>query len=268
MHIPIQAKAEKIEKYKAKAQALGLDQQEPFAEGEPFPMEHKAHQRVKRRLLQSDPVYAAMIECMDDNIGRLMDALEAVGEADNTIVMFTSDNGGLATAEGSPTCNAPLAEGKGWMYDGGTREPLIVRWPGVVEAGRVVNNPVTSPDFYPTILDACGLALLPDQHCDGVSFLPVLKGDSSHDRGPLFWHYPHYGNQGGTPGASIRSGDFKLIQFFEDNHIELYDLANDIGEEHDLSATRPDDAADLLGQLTAWQASVNAQIPLPNPDWE
>ena len=130
VHTPIQAKPEKVAKYEAKAAALGLDKIEPFAEGEPFPCDHKRDLRIRRRLLQSDPVYAAMIESLDENIGRLLGALEAAGEAENTMVIFTSDNGGLATAEGSPTCNAPLAEGKGWMYEGGTREPLLVALAG------------------------------------------------------------------------------------------------------------------------------------------
>ena len=125
----------------------------PLPKGEYFPCEHKKDQRVKRRLIQSDPVYAAMIESLDENLGRLFNLLDALGETDNTVVFFTSDNGGLATSERSPTCNAPLAEGKGWMYEGGTREPLLVRWPGQVAAGSTCPVPVTSPDFYPTILE-------------------------------------------------------------------------------------------------------------------
>jgi len=129
VHVPIQAKREKTEKFAAKARAAGLDTLETFREGDVFPCEHKKDKRIMRRLVQSDPAYAAMIESVDENIGRLLAAVEEAGQAENTVVIFTSDNGGLATAEGSPTCNAPLAEGKGWMYEGGTREPLIVRWP-------------------------------------------------------------------------------------------------------------------------------------------
>ncbi len=207
VHIPIEAKPEKIKKYQAKARSMGLDKVKPFEEGDFFPTEHKKHLRIKRRLVQSDPAYAAMIESLDENIGRLLQAIDEAGEADNSIIIFTSDNGGLATAEGSPTCNAPLAEGKGWMYEGGTREPLIVHWPGITKPGQEDDTPVTSPDFYPTILEMAGLESRPEQHVDGVSLAPLLKGEGSPGRDSIFWHYPHYGNQGGTPGSSIRMGE-------------------------------------------------------------
>ena len=268
VHTPIEAKAEKIRKYEEKAVAMGLDKVQTFAEGDFFPTEHKRHERIRRRLVQSDPVYAAMIESLDENIGRLLAAIEAAGEADNTIVIFTSDNGGEATAEGSPTCNAPLAEGKGWMYEGGTREPLLVRWPGVTPPGSRCSTPVTSPDFYPTLLEAAGLPLRPEQHVDGVSFASLLRGDDDFERGPIFWHYPHYGNQGGTPGSSVRLGDYKLIEFYEDNRLELYNLREDIGESHDLASADPQRTADLHEMLVAWRESVAAKIPQPNPDWD
>jgi arylsulfatase A-like enzyme len=183
------------------------------------------------------------------------------------VVVFTSDNGGLATAEGSPTCNAPLAEGKGWMYEGGTREPLIVRWPGVTRAGSLCDVPVTSPDVYPTFLEIAGLDPLPRQHVDGVSIAPLLKGDGQPEREAIFWHYPHYANQGGTPGCSVRSGDYKLIEFFEDGHAELYNLREDVSEERDLSRALPEVAEGLRTMLHAWLKQVDAKIPLPNPDY-
>ena len=213
--------------------------------------------------------YVALVEHMDAGIGRVLHSLEATGQLDNTLVIYTSDNGGLATAEGSPTCNAPLEEGKGWMYEGGTREPLIVHWPGNVRPGSTCEVPVTSPDFYPTILEAAGLPLQPQQHCDGESLLPLLAETTDDlQREAIFWHYPHYGNQGGTPGASIRAGDFKLIEFFEDKHVELYNLREDISEKEDLAKTLPDLATTLLEQLHAWQEDVQAEIPAPNPDWK
>lgn len=267
VHTPIQAKPELVEKYERKAKQLGLDKIPAFVEGVHFPVEHKKHLRIRRRVVQSDSVYAAMIETLDTNIGRLLGALERVGAADDTVVIFTSDNGGLATSEGSPTCNAPLAEGKGWMYEGGTREPLVVRWPAVTPAGAVCHAPLTSPDFYPTLLEAAGLDLRPEQHADGVSFLPCLRGDASEARPPIFWHYPHYGNQGGTPGSSVRIGDWKLIEFFEDGRLELYNLAEDIGEDHDLAAERPLVAAEMHEQLVRWRESVEARIPHVNPDF-
>ena len=265
VHTPLEAKPEKVAKYRAKAAALGLDKIEPFAEGEPFPADHKRNLRIRRRLLQSDPVYAAMIESLDENIGRLLAAIEAAGEMENTLVIFTSDNGGLATSEGSPTCNAPLAEGKGWMYEGGTREPLLVAWPGVVESGSVCTQPVTSSDFFPTLLNAAGLSPMPAQHVDGVSFYDALTGTANAARGPIFWHYPHYGNQGGTPGSSVRDGDYKLIEFFEDGRLELYNLRDDISERVNLAEREPTKAAELHGLLCAWRASVEAKIPQPNP---
>ncbi len=263
VHIPIQVKPADLPKYQAKARAAGLDTRDPFVLGEAFPCRHKKDQRVIRRTFQSDPAYAAMVENLDANIGRLLHAVDEAGLAEDTVVIFTSDNGGLATAEGSPTCNAPLAEGKGWMYEGGTREPLILRWPGRILSGSLCDVPVTSPDFYPTILDMAGLPQRPAQHCDGESFWPLLQGAGPMRREAIFWHYPHYGNQGGTPGCSVRCGDFKLIEFFEDRRVELYNLREDCGEDHDLAAARPDVSDRLRGMLHAWLDSVEAKIPQP-----
>jgi arylsulfatase A-like enzyme len=268
VHIPIQAKDPGIAAYRAKAREMGLDQVDPFEVGAYFPCEHKKDKRIVRRLLQSDPVYAAMVAGVDENLGRLFAALEAQGLADDTVILFTSDNGGLATAEGSPTCNAPLAEGKGWMYEGGTREPLIVRWPGEVAPDSTCAVPVTSPDVYPTLLEIAGLDPMPEQHVDGLSLVPLLQGGERLDRDAIFWHYPHYGNQGGTPGASLRAGPYKLIEFFEDDHVELYNLQDDLGEAHDLAPDEPQLAAELHERLTAWQDSIPAIKPAPNPNYE
>jgi len=268
VHGPIQAKPGRIAKYEAKARALGLDKLKTFEPGDYFPMEHKKHDRIVRRLLQSDPTYAAMIESLDENVGRLLQAIDEAGQTDNTIIIFTSDNGGLATSEGSPTCNAPLAEGKGWMYEGGTREPLLVKWPGVVRPGSTCGVPVSSPDFYPTLLEAAGADPRPEQHVDGVSLVPLLRGEGELDREAIYWHYPHYGNQGGTPGSSVRMGDTKLIHFFEDDRLELYNLRHDIGEEHNLAEAEPDTTARMKGLLDTWRDSIEAKIPQPNPDWQ
>jgi arylsulfatase A-like enzyme len=268
VHTPIQAKPELITRFEEKAREMGLDDIDPFDIGDPFPTEHKKELRITRRLVQSDPVYAAMVYTLDENIGRLMDALDRTGQADKTIVIFTSDNGGLATAEGSPTCNAPLSEGKGWMYEGGTREPLIFRWPGVIKPGTSCQVPVTSPDFYPTFLEMVGAPHNPEQHTDGTSLMPLLKGATSLNREAIFWHYPHYGNQGGTPGSSLRAGDYKLIHFFEDDHLELYNLRVDIEEEHNLAHLNPQLTAELARMLADWRRSVEAKIPQPNPEWD
>lgn len=267
VHCPIQVPERYLPKYDAKVRMLGLDKVKTFEEGDFFPCEHKKDERIKRRLVQSDVKYAAMVQNLDENIGRVLLALEESGQAERTVVIFTSDNGGLATAEGAPTCNAPLQEGKGWMYEGGTREPLLVRWPGVTDADSTCTVPVTSPDFYPTILEMAGCDPMPEQHCDGVSLVPLLRGDNALPRDAIFWHYPHYGNQGGTPGASVRCGDYKLIEFFEDNRVELYHLRNDVAEEHDLARKFPDLAHEMRALLHKWQKEVEARIPEPNPDY-
>ncbi len=268
VHTPIQAKPEKIAKYQAKAKMMGLDEVDTFEFGEYFPFQQRKNpRRVKRRLVQSDPTYAALIESLDEGVGKLLDALERTGQADNTVVIFTSDNGGLATSEGSPTCNAPLAEGKGWMYEGGTREPLLVRWPGVTPAGSECDVPTTSTDFYPTFLEIAGLDPIPAQHCDGVSLAPLLRQTGGIDREAIFWHYPHYANQGGTPGCSVRCGDYKLIEFFENGALELYDLVDDPGETTDLAGQLPKVTGKLATMLAEWRESVGAVIPEENPDW-
>ncbi|MFP4028157.1 MAG: sulfatase [Candidatus Brocadiia bacterium] len=266
VHIPIQGKKEYVERFKKKVEKLNLDSVKTFEVGEHFPCDHKKDRRIKRRLVQSDPEYAAMIKSMDENIGRLLKTIDELGKSEDTVVIFTSDNGGLATAEGSPTCNAPLSEGKGWMYEGGTREPLLVKWPGQIEPGSLCSESVTSPDFYPTMLEMAGLDPLPDQHEDGCSILPLLKGSDSIDRDAIFWHYPHYGNQGGTPGCSVRAGDFKLIEFFEDDHLELYNLRHDIGEKHNLAEDEPETAERLHKMLVEWREELEAKIPQPKED--
>lgn len=268
VHTPIQAPEHLVKKYEQKRKKMGLDKVQEFAIGERFPCEHKKFSRIRRRLVQSDPDYAAMVETLDTNIGRLLNAVKDAGEEDKTIVIFTSDNGGLATAEGSPTTNTPLSEGKGWMYEGGTREPLMIRWPGVTEQGTASSEPVSSPDFYPTILEMAGLEPRPRQYVDGVSLVPILKHKKAElEREGIFWHYPHYGNQGGTPGSSIRSGAFKLIEFFEDGRLELYNLEDDISEEYNLSTDDPDRTTELHQRLKEWRENVDAKIPKPNPDY-
>ena len=268
VHTPIQAKEPLVAKYREKARRLGLDRQPALVEGPAFPCEHKKDKRILRRVVQSDPVYAAMIETLDGNVGRLLAALDEDGAAGETIVIFTSDNGGLSTSEGSPTSNLPLAEGKGWMYEGGTREPLLVRWPGVVRPGSTCYEVVTSPDFLPTLLDAAtpGGAGIPPG-LDGVSLMPLLRGEPALDREAVFWHYPHYGNQGGTPGSSVRSGRHKLIEFFETGEPELYDLQTDTGEDRNLADRLPEVRNRLHALLRGWRDRVEAKLPQPNPDY-
>ncbi|MEO1235529.1 MAG: sulfatase [Planctomycetota bacterium] len=263
VHTPIQAPPALVEKYEARARERGLDPAAALVEGEAFSCLHKKDERIVRRTVQSDPAYAAMVENLDTNLGRLFDALEASGMWDDCLVLFTSDNGGLSTAEGSPTCNAPLSEGKGWMTDGGNRVCLIAAG-GAVAAGMVCPTPVTSPDLMTTLLDAAGLTPPTDVEIDGRSFLPLLRGETM-ERGPIFWHYPHYSNQGGTPSAAVRDGDFKLTETFEDSRLQLFDVRRDPGETHDLSETRPELRDRLHASLRAWSASIEAVTPPVNP---
>ncbi len=268
VHTPIEAKEDKIRKYEEKARNMGLDKIQTFEEGDLFPCEQKKDERILRRLVQSDPVYAAMIESLDENIGRVLAELKDQNIFDDTLIVFTSDNGGLSTAEGSPTCNLPLAEGKGWMYEGGVREPLLISWPEKVKSSSLCSEPVSSPDFYPTLLEAAGLPLRPEQHVDGVSMIPLMTGEGSFDREALFWHYPHYGNQGGTPGSSILMYPWKLIEFFENGRVELYNLEQDPGEQIDLAVSETERAAIMKGKLHLWQSEKGALIPERNPDFK
>jgi len=257
VHTPLQAKKELIERYKAKAADL------PPAKGPRFIPEGKR----QARQVQDHLVYAGMVQSVDESVGRVMKKLKELGVADNTVVIFMSDNGGLSTSEGSPTSNVPLRAGKGWLYEGGIREPMIIKWPGVVRPSSVCREPVTSTDFYPTILEMADLKLKPKQHIDGVSLVPLLKRTKSLPRKAIFWHYPHYGNQGGSPGGAVRAGDYKLIEFYEDNRLELYNLKEDIGEKNNLAEKMPGKATELHKMLKAWRKDVDAQMPTPNPDY-
>ena len=210
------------------------------------------------RQVQNHAVYAGMVEAMDQAVGTMLRALDELGLADNTVVFFTSDNGGLSTSEGHPTSNLPLRAGKGWLYEGGIREPLIIRWPKHLAGGRVEQTPVISNDYLPTILAMARLS--EPEGSDGVSLLPLLLERNAPER-DLFWHYPHYGNQGGSPGSAVRSGPWKLIRFYEDERLELYNLANDIGEQKDVAATVPERVQAMRASLDAWLAHNNARYP-------
>ncbi len=266
VHTPIQAPAALVAKYTAKAKALGLDQVPAIVEGEYFPCQHMRTQRIQRRVVQSDPAYAAMIENLDTNVGRLLATLEARGVADNTLVIFTSDNGGESSSGGSPTCNLPLKEGKGWMHEGGTRVSQLMRWPGHIPAGSTCGVPVISTDYYPTLLEAAGLPARPAQHVDGTSLRPLFSGGTLAPRA-LCWHYPHYSNQGDSPACAIREGDWKLIEHFEDHRLELFNLRDDPYERHNVAAAHPIRTAALHAQLVDWREEVEALLPPPNPNY-
>jgi arylsulfatase A-like enzyme len=211
--------------------------------------------------------YAAMIESMDAAIGRVIAALEAEQILDRTVIVFMSDNGGHLPT----TSNAPLRVGKGSCYEGGTRVPLIVRWPGVVAAGSVSDVPVITPDLYPTALDIAGLRTPAAVTLDGVSLMPLLRGQGALGRDALFWHYPHYQlyQQGGTvPYGAIRAGDFKLIEFYDGRPVELYLLRDDVAEQRNLAAAMPEKVRELLSRLERWRREVGAQMPAKNPAYD
>ena len=251
VHIPILAKPELIRKYEQKKSSAP-----PDAWG------HDRNSDI--RLVQNHAGYSAMIEQMDSAIGRVLAALDRNGLSERTIVIFTSDNGGLATAEGHPTANLPLRAGKGWPYEGGVRVAWIVRAPGVTKPGSVCESPVISTDFYATMLDLTGQStkLAPK---DSMSLKPLLRGRKLN-RGPLYWHYPHYGNQGGAPYGAIRDGNWKLIEWYEDGKLELFNLREDLGERIDIASQQPKLVAKLHTKLKAWRSDVKAVMPTPNPN--
>jgi arylsulfatase A-like enzyme len=201
-----------------------------------------------------------MVEALDRSIGRVLDTLKQTGQAENTVVVFLSDNGGLSTSEGHNTSNRPLRGGKGWIYEGGIRTPLLVRWPGVIKPGSVTDQPVISTDLYPTLLDLAGLPPRPNQHKDGMSLTPILKGARRIDRGPLYWHYPHYSNQGGPPAGAIRLGPWKLIERYEEGSVELYNVEKDVSERHDVSDIHPERVQRMRKNLHRWYRQVDAKF--------
>lgn len=251
VHTPLQAKDSLIKKYTEKKMRLGL-KDEVEVDGE-----------LRIRHNQSLPVYAAMVETMDNIIGDILQKIKDAGQEDNTIVVFFSDNGGLATKEGSPTSNAPLKAGKGWLYEGGIREPLIIKSKGQVKAGTLNNTPVISNDLYPTLLQMCNIPLMPQQHTGGISITPLFS-NKQISRDALYWHYPHYGNQGGFPGSAMRMGKWKLIQNFEANTIELYDLSKDIGEKNNLVDKERTLVTTMMAMLDEWRKNNHAIMPAVN----
>jgi arylsulfatase A len=248
VHTPLQAKKDLIAKYEAGKNQPGR---------------------------QSNPTYAAMLESADESVGRILKTLEELKLSEQTIVLFTSDNGGLATNEGAntpATINAPLREGKGHLYEGGIRVPLIVRWPGKVKERFTNETPVCSIDYLPTILELCGVGGDKGQGTvkkvgDGLSLVPLLKDTGPASRDAFYWHYPHYSNQLGKPGGAIRAGNYKLIEFYEDGRRELFNLKDDRGEGTNLADKEPAKVKELAEKLDAWRKSVDAQMMTANPDY-
>lgn len=258
VHIPLEAKEAMEGRYAARAESLEVADSLVFG--------REGDRRLRK--VQSHPTYAAMVESFDQSVGAVMKALKQHGVAENTVVIVFSDNGGLSTAEGHPTANQPLRGGKGWMYEGGIREPMIVRWPAAVKPGTVAETPISSIDFLPTIREIAGLSPQPEQPVDGVSLVPLFKQKKSLKKRTLYWHYPHYSNQGGTPTGAIRQGDFKLIEFYEDQHVELYNLTKDLGEQHNLAGKMPEKTKRMRTDLHRWLKAVDAQMPAKNPNYK
>jgi len=264
VHVPLGASEENVRPYREKKARLGLqdDAALDFADEEQNLVTE--NEPRKTRIRQNHEVYGGMVSQCDESVGRVLDKLEELGLRENTIVVFMTDNGGLATAEGSPTTNLPFRCGKGWNYEGGIRGPLIIRWPKSVKPKTTCDVPVISTDFYPTLLDLAGVPSQPQQHLDGISFAPLLQGEKEDlPKRDMFWHYPHYSNQGGFPSSAIRSGDYKLIQRLEDGRVHLYDLKNDIGERNNLAEQMPDKVAELRKRLFAWYKETGASFLEP-----
>ncbi len=245
VHTPIRAKEGIVERFRAKAGSGGHD----------------------------NPVYAAMVASVDESVGRVLAKVDELGFRDNTVVVFYSDNGGYGPA----TSMAPLRGSKGMLYEGGIREPLVVRWPGHIAPGSSCDTPVIGIDFYPTLLAMAGIEIPTTHELDGVSLLPVLTQTGTLPERDLFWHFPAYleadrsveGPWRTTPAGAVRSGDYKLIEFFEDGTLELYDLTNDIGEQHDLATEMPNRTRELYHLLLEWRSAVNAPVPTEtNPDFD
>ena len=257
VHTPIHPAAEFVERFQQKRAELG-----PV----PAPI---AERRGLSNVRQDNPQYASMVSAIDQSVGEVVSELRSQGLLQNTTIIFTSDNGGLCTLKRpGPTSNLPLRSGKGWLYEGGIRVPLIVASPEISDRGRVCEEPVLSTDYFPTILQLAGLEARPELAADGQSFVPVFRGEKLEQQRPLAWHYPHYHGSEWTPGAALRLGDWKLIEFYEDGDAELYDLGRDPGERKNLAASQPEQLAKMRGMLAAWQKQLGAVMAAPNPNWQ
>ena len=246
VHTPIEGKPELVEEYEA---------------------------RVNPDAQHTNPVYAAMLHSLDESVARILAKLKELDIEDNTVLIMTGDNGGLDIPwiDGGPTDNAPLREGKGSVYEGGVRVPTLVRWPGVTSPGSVSDEPVMHIDYYPTILEMAGVEGNAEHNrsVDGVSLVPILENPTiGLGREALFWHYPHYHQGGATPYGAVRCGNWRLVEFYEDNRVELYNLAEDIGEANDLAATRPDKVGELRDLLHDWRLKMQAQMPTAKPGYQ
>ncbi len=255
VHTPIQASKKHIETYLEKRKALGLDSVPHGKEGEGW-----------TKMEQENADYASMVAAMDENVGRIIDALKEQELDKNTWIIFTSDNGGLSTLyrKNAPTSNDGLRAGKGWCYEGGIRVPLVINGPGIVERGSVSNEPVISMDYFSTILNLAGIE---HEDNDGENLVPLLAEGKLLERDELFWHYPHYHGSAWKPGSAIRKGDWKFVVFYEDERMELFNLADDPGETTDVSEDYPAKTTEMKKLLDKKLTETNAKFPQHNPDY-
>ena len=236
VHTPIQAKPSLLDKYKTKIQSLDTK--------------------------QKNAAYATMVESVDQAVGRIITILKEEGIFDRTLIIFTSDNGGLSGV----TNNAPLRSGKGFPYEGGIRVPLIIFWPDFINGGKVIETPVSSIDFFPTLCSAAGIKNATDKVVDGLNLLPLIKGENNIKRQSLFWHFPHYRGKI-NPYSIIRNGDWKLIKRYDGKPFELFNLKNDLSEKNDLSQDMPEKVKELNEEIMIWLLKTNAKVPRANPDY-
>lgn len=304
VHDPIQGRPDLVDKYQKKLKEIPPENGTAFIlEGNPdapYPicleearklLQEKEYdgfsqlpnQMVKIKQQQDNVQFGGMVESMDESLGRVLSKLKELGLDENTILIFFSDNGGMAAANfGNPdrvltpdildvafsTSNLPLRGAKGWLYEGGIRVPMIIKWPNRGSKGMECDVPVISVDFYPTIMEMLELKVPAGQKVDGVSIVPLLKGKQKLDRNAIYWHFPHYSNHGmQSPGGAIRSGDFKLLEYYENNSVQLFNLREDISEQHDISSSNPEKVNELTTKLHIWREKVNAQMMEPNPDY-
>ncbi len=304
VHDPIDGRPDLVEKYRNKLQRMdpahivpyilegNPDSEDPYTREQLDKMvelpEYQGYEAfpeslVKIKQIQDNPEFAGMVESMDESLGRVLSKLKELGLEEKTIVIFFSDNGGMSAANfGNPnrvieeseldyaysTSNLPLRGGKGWLYEGGIREPLIVKWPSRGKQGTVCDEPVISTDIFPSVMDMLGMSISADLKLDGVSFAPLVRGEKDFERGPIYWHFPHYSNHGlQSPGGAIRNGDYKLLEYFENNTVQLFNLKKDPGEHYDLSGSEPDKVDELRKLLHRWRNEINAQMMTSNPHY-
>lgn len=303
VHDPIEGDPKLMGKYEEKLNEMKPAEIPFILEGDPDNEPHYT-EKEKRKLLK-DPAYkghkilpdrmvkvkqrqdnvqfASMVESVDNSLGRVLSTLDSLKLSDNTIIIFYSDNGGMAAAnfydptreiplskldKAYSTSNLPLKGAKGWLYEGGIRVPLVIKWPGHESSKKVVSTPVIGPDIYPTIIDMAGLPEKYNEDVDGVSLVPLMQGKDI-ERKAIFWHFPHYSNHGmQSPGGAVRKGDYKLLDYFENGTVQLFNLKNDPGEHHDLSKEMPEKVNELQNLLNNWRKQVSAKMMKGNPDYK